>query len=164
MALTVETGVGVDGADSLVSLAQVRAYASSRGLTVPADDSALEQLVRKANDYLLTLEDKFNGERVSGVQPLPWPRKHMYLFGHCLESTVIPNQVVQALSQLTFEIISVDPTPTGSGKPIVSETVGPLVTVYERTGTTGSSPTFPAVMAFLAPLLRNGGQLTVDRG
>ena len=52
MTLIVETGSIVSGANTYVDLADVRAFASARGITVSTDDTTLEQQIIKAMDYV----------------------------------------------------------------------------------------------------------------
>ena len=50
MALVIEDGSRVAGANSYVTLAEARAFASARGVTLSAVDATLEPFVIKAFD------------------------------------------------------------------------------------------------------------------
>jgi hypothetical protein len=79
MALTVETGTGSATADTVVEIADVASFATSRGLSWPgsagADTVLQEAAIRSAADYLKN-EDRFRyrGTKVSAAQRMPFPR------------------------------------------------------------------------------------------
>lgn len=74
MALTVETGIGVAGADSYDSLAAVDAFHAARGNTAwaAADAAAREAALREATDYL-DIWHINGGPRSSSLQGLNFP-------------------------------------------------------------------------------------------
>lgn len=162
--LTLETGVGLPDSDSLVSLAEVRAYASSRGKVVSAVDADLEPQVRTAHDYLRQHETKFQGYRRTEGQALPFPRSGLNVFGRTVAEGLIPKLVKDAVCQLVIEQLDRDLLPAVDARVVVSETVGPISTTYSNTGATTANPVLPVVDALLAPLFRNGGaRLSVAR-
>ena len=95
MSLTIEDGSGVADANSFVTVAEATAYAAARGLSLPATDAEKEQLLVKAADYLLSVEDRFKGERVAADQALSWPRSNVYLYGSL--EPLPNNQIPKAL-------------------------------------------------------------------
>lgn len=159
MALVIEDGSGVSDADSFVTLAEVRAYALKRGVTLSNDDALLEPQVRKAHDYFFAVESQLKGSRAVAGQALPFPRKCVWLFGDALPDDVIPQQVKNAACQLVIESLTQDVMPSTDGKVVLQETVGPISTTYANTGVAGESPTFPRVDIMLAPLLQSGGAI-----
>lgn len=163
MALTLEDGTGVANADSFVSLAEVRAFASSRAKSVSATDATLEAQVRAAHDWLVSQEHKFQGYRTHDTQTLPFPRCGLALFGRSVDSQTIPQALKNAVCQLVVEIQTVDAQPTAEGRVVISETVGPLSTTYKDTGTPLALPLFPKVEGHLSPFYRSGGLLKVIR-
>jgi len=70
MALIIEDGTIVAGADSYATLAVLRAYALKRGVTLSAVDADLEVLAIKAMDYIGSFEDKFQSARTDPVNQL----------------------------------------------------------------------------------------------
>ena len=68
MALIVETGAGVAGANSYISLADAQAFLTSRGLNVTLSEGQLLQ----AMDAMALLNWK--GYKVNESFPLDWPR------------------------------------------------------------------------------------------
>jgi hypothetical protein len=81
MALTVENGSNVAGADSYVSLVDFKAYADARGLAYPIDDTLIEQAIRRATGYIETYRGRFPGYRTyRRAQLLEWPRTGAYYY------------------------------------------------------------------------------------
>jgi len=74
VAIVVEDGTVVSGANSYLSLTTVRAFATARGVTLSLTDATVEVQLVKAVDYIAAREAKFIGERKSASQALTWPR------------------------------------------------------------------------------------------
>jgi len=156
MALIVEDGTGLSSAESYVSVAQFKAYCEARGLTLPegADDTAIEQALRRATDYIDgTYAARWPGRRVNAAQALAWPRAGAsYLAGGAVPVYVLPTPVVAATSQAGLRELR-EPGALapdgGTTAPIVQETVGPITTKY---GEGATRPTFPIIEDLLAPL------------
>src|SRR4051812_42111718 len=100
MALTIEDGSGVSGANSYASVADARAYALARGLTFSAVDGDVETALVLACDKLETY--RFRGLKTDEAQALQWPRKCVYIENalHPLADDAIPARIVQAQCQL----------------------------------------------------------------
>jgi len=79
MALVVEDGTIVAGANSYVTVTEYRAFAEDRGDTVvseTAEDEALEAALIKAADYMKQrLRMQWKGSRMDATQPMDWPRR-----------------------------------------------------------------------------------------
>lgn len=161
--LTLETGEGLANADSLVTLAEVRAFASSRGKVVSSDDTVLEPQVRIAHDYLVAIEGRLQGWRRTSGQALPFPRDGLILFGFLVPDGTIPTAVKNAVCQLVIEGLERDALPTQDARVVISETVGPLSTTYANTGVTSANPYMPRVNAILGELLRTNTGLRSER-
>lgn len=171
MALILETGEGLPNADALISVAEVRAFAVSRGLSVPSSDGDVEVLIRKACDWLRSIEDRLQGWRRVYNQALPFPRVGVSLYGrgavlrwdvylNYLPEQVIPPDLKNGLCQMVFELQANDALPTVDGKVVTQETVGPISTTYAKSGVVTQNPIFPKVMAFIRPFFKHA-QLTV---
>ena len=104
MALIVETGSLVTGANSYVTLAEARAYALARGVTLSAVDATLEAIVLQAMDFFESHGARFKGERIERDQALSWPRAGAVIENWSWSSTEIPRQVLNAELALIFEI------------------------------------------------------------
>lgn len=101
MALVIEDGTIVAGANSFVTRAEVIAYASARGVTLP-DTEATDVHAVNAMDYLWSL--CFRGSPVDPDQPLMFPRKGL-LDGDDLPGYeyTIPAGIKQAQLQLALD-------------------------------------------------------------
>lgn len=169
MALVVETGAVVPGADSYVSLANARALAASYGLALPADDAEAEAALRNGAVYVGLQEPSMCGRRVSASQSLAYPRQGVSLYGFALASDVIPPQVIHAQVVAAVEYgEGADVRASSDGRVTESERVEGAVTVsYFNNGATGATTTITAALDALRPLLCgsvNGASFNVYRG
>ena len=160
MSLIIENGTIVTNANSYVTVAECRSYASARALTVPALDVDLEALLISAIDYLESKRSQYQGTKTDPAnQALQWPRTGVYI--DCVEigPNTIPKELKDAQCRLACEQASgVDIMPTKTGPFVTEETVGPLTTKYDPSQGTGTVPDMTAVDALLAPLLSQCGQ------
>jgi hypothetical protein len=102
MALVVENGSVVAGANSYVTLAEYRDWANARGIVSSDSDTILERQVLRAMDYFEQL--LFIGNKANENQPLQWPRTEALIDGYYADATEIPVQVRRAL----YEAIKVE--------------------------------------------------------
>jgi hypothetical protein len=96
--ITVEDGSNVADANSFVTLAEVRAYAAQRGVTLSVtDDDVAIQLI-KSKDYLESFAMRYQGEIANEGQSLQWPRIDVYLYGSetAFPSNAIPKELKAA--------------------------------------------------------------------
>ena len=169
MALVVETGAVVPGADSYVSLADARALAASYGLALPADNTAAEAALRNGAVYVGLQEPSMCGRRVSAAQSLAYPRQGVSLYGFTLASDVIPQQIIHAQVVAAVEYgAGTDVRASSDGRVTETERVEGAVTVsYFNNGATGATTTITAALDALRPLLCgsvNGASFNVYRG
>lgn len=154
MSFIIEDGTGVAGATSYATVAQAQAYATDRGLSLPAAEADVQKLLIKACDFLQSLEDQYQGSRTDAEQALAWPRSGVTVFGtRLVEDDAIPSMLVQAQCQLAVDLVDNDLQPTDQGKEVQTETVGPLSTTYFRSGTSVAQPA--KALALLEPLFRS---------
>ena len=159
MALVIEDGSLVASANSYVTVAQARAYASSRGVTLSTVDATVEQQLIAAMDYLEAQRKKFQGSKTSAEQALQWPRTDVLIDCNEVASTFIPNELKNAQIQLAIEVSKgVDLMPTRQGAFVKLEKVGPIQTEYSERIGTGLTPDMTAVELLLAPLFKACGQ------
>lgn len=158
MALVVEDGSLVVGANSYVSLADARAFATARGFSLPSDDAVLEPLLIKAMDYLESKRAEYKGTKVESTQALQWPRQDVYIDGFLFDYQAIPVELVSAQVQLAIEqhVNEVELNPTDDGKFITKDKTGPLETEFSARYSS-KFPTITAVDRFVAVLLKRGG-------
>lgn len=103
MAIIVEDGSIVAGANSFVSRSEYITYAAELGVTV-ADDVAADIELIKAAQFIASFESKLKGALVDRGQPLPFPRKDLWVDGFSWLSTEIPRQVILCQMAVALDI------------------------------------------------------------
>lgn len=165
--LTIEDGTGVAGANSYATADEVREYAEARGLTVPADDDPGTAQIEAALVLAADMLEKYNykGSRALPlVQELTWPRKDVYCFDsdEPLASDEIPGLLKKVQCQLAVEAAAgTELQPTGTGQEVVREKVDVIEVEYARSGSGTVTPQFNKAEEMLAPLLDNGGSMSL---
>lgn len=160
MALIIETGEGLETANSYVSVAELQAYASDRLEVLPESD--VESLLIRAMDYLESIKN-YKGARKTSTQALAWPRTGVYIDGFPASSDRIPTLLKRAQMQLGIEAITYDLMPSSDGFAVASEKVDVIAVEYATGGrlsgkTLPIQPTFPKVDALLNQLRTDIGQ------
>jgi hypothetical protein len=129
MAVTVETGAGVSGANSYVSEAELTAYATSIGKTLTG---TAETLLIRAAYYTETLE--FIGNKLTKAQRMQWPRSNVKLDGFDVEEDEIPETLKLLQMEVAISIDEgVDPTADPERLPIRNK-VGEIEEEYSDSG------------------------------
>lgn len=156
MALVVEDGTIVAGANSYVDVASARSYACARGMSLSDDDLTLEAQLIVAMDYLESLRDKYQGTKTEpGIQELQWPRQDVVIDCEELDPNTIPVELQKAQCQLAVEQeAGAILFPTESGKFVTREKVGPLETEFSDKVIPSTQPNMTSVDALLEPLLK----------
>lgn len=164
MALEIEDGTGKPDSNSYVTVAQARAYALARGVTLPADDAQAEALLIQAMDYLEAQRGRYQGTKTyPGVQALQWPRVGVIIdCDYSLPDNIIPTELKNAQMQLSMEVFNgLVLLPSSDGRVVKREKVDVIETEYmtgQDLGASGSlGPSFPAVDALLEPLFNACG-------
>jgi len=156
MALIVEDGTQVAGANSYASLDTIKAYAVARGVTLGID-SIITTQVLKAMDYLEGKRKDYQGNKVAVTQSLQFPRINVVIDDFEFPSTSIPSMLIQAECQLVIEqSLGIDFMPTMNEPTIKSETIGPIKTEYAVNPGAIFEPFSYAVNALLEPLFKSG--------
>ena len=164
MTILVETGAGIAGANSYNTLAEMRAYALSRGVTLDVNDGLLEIDSNLAMDYMESRNLK--GTPVDpGVQTLSFPRYDMYCDGYSIPSTEIPAKWKLAQIQLIMEIAAgIDLDATYTNEKIKSKKVDVLETVYQDHANQTGRATMTKVNNLLKCFVKGGSiDLTITR-
>jgi hypothetical protein len=162
VALVVEDGTIVSGANSFATLAYANAYLSARGVTkfADADQGDQETALVRACDYL---RDEvlfiYRGQRVAYNQPLPWPRQGASIYrGPSIPNNVIPQGLIDAQCELCFKALTADLQPDiEHGGGISSERIGPISTSYFEHANPRILIT--AIMGLIQPLLLGVGPI-----
>lgn len=154
MALVVENGTIVDGANSIVSRAGVISYALARGVVL-ADDETTDIAIIQAMDYLWTLCFK-------GIQhpdaSTPFPRIGLVEGDLAVDYVhTIPAGMKRAVMQLALDVHNgIDLTPSGVAEAgIKKEKVGPIETEFYDPSSNGlgNDPRLVLALAWLGPFL-----------
>lgn len=159
MALIIEDGTIVANANSYVTLAEARAYALARGVTLSATDSVVEILAIKSMDYLESFDNQFKGIRKTETQALSWPRDYVYRNDNGYEYPAIPNELKNAQCQLMIDANSFDIEPnrllTDKGQRIKEKIEGAIEVEYTQQDQL-TRPILRKFNSLIAPLLKNG--------
>jgi len=158
MALIVETGAIVTGAESYCTVAFADEYHAKRGNAAwdALDDTdAKEPALRKATDYMLAMfKGRWQGTIVDEDQALDWPRYGVIVDGYDVAYDSVPLAVQKACAELAYRASTADLSPDLS-QGVLSESVGPISVTYDK-----SSPQrtrYRAIDAILSPYLKAGG-------
>lgn len=155
MALTVETGEIVDGADSYISLDDARTLATSYGYSLPDDDTDAEIALRRGRVYVDNQESRFTGGRTDDDQSLPWPRDNAYYsYGAEIGDDEIPGklQLAQVIAAHHYGN-GTDVRANNDGRSIASQAVsGAVSRSYFDNGKSGKTIVLTEVMDALAVL------------
>lgn len=154
MSLIVEDGTGKADAESYISVADATAYHAARGnaaWAALASDTVREQLLRKATEYMqATYRQRWQGLRVLTTQALDWPRRGVEVDGYTVASGIVPVEVQRACAELALKASSAD-LMADLEQGIISETIGPITTQYDRA--TPQTKRYVAVDRMLSPYL-----------
>lgn len=172
MALVIEDGSIVSGANSFITVAELRTFANQRGVELPTEDGDLEPIIVQAADYINSYEPKFKGARVNYDQPMAWPRSGVKVYGAEVAETVIPAQLKASQAQASILVVNgVDLMPNITNYAIRRQKVDVLEVEYAAGGGQNNAatpeivPKFPTVEALIKPLLEDDpfGFLKVSR-
>lgn len=162
MAIVVEDGSIVSGANSYATEAELQAYADARGITVAGQTD--EDLL-KAMDYLET--QPFIGRKSTQAQPLQWPRTGVIIDGYSYEASNLPAELKEALLVIAISIDQgLDPL-ANLAPPVKRKRVkaGSVESETEYQDGAASRALSVSIGRALKKLIRSGGsQLSVMRG
>lgn len=163
MALVIEDGTIVANANSYQSVANLDAWATEMGDTLPATTAEKETLLFKAMEAMVGRNWK--GDRVGSTQVLDWPRHNVYVDGQLLSHQSIPRHLEQGQLQLALAAnrTTLQPTTAANAKgPIIEERAEGAVTVkYANTGKVMPVAAAADAETHLNELTRNSGLLVV---
>jgi NAD(P)-dependent dehydrogenase (short-subunit alcohol dehydrogenase family) len=163
MALVVEDGSQVTGANSYISLVNARAFATSRGKTLSVVDATAEAALIKAMDVIESYRARFQGTKVSKDQALQWPRTGVEVDGFPLDDDEIPVCLPQAQAALAIEAQTTELFSNSDGRQIVRERVEGAVDIqYSESGSKSPQPSFGLAEALLAPLFAGSSGSTTE--
>jgi hypothetical protein len=155
--LIIEDGTIVANANSIASDAEMKSYASLRGLSVPATQPEREALLVLAMDYLQSVENRMQGTRTVSTQSLPQPRQNVYLYGDVVDQNTIPIEYKNAQIEAAIAANDQGLLINSTSQDLASFTVNG---VYAETYFEGGSwevVRTDRIDAALAPLMTQGG-------
>ena len=157
MALVIEDGSGVAGANSYITLVNAQAYIDLRGYTT----TLTEGMLLRAVDALAGV--RFRGLKYSVDNPLPWPRGGVYdNEGFYISEGTIPQQMIDAQVWAAYYIVEGSDPSAVSTPAIVSEIVDVIEVEYAvSTGETTavSILSLPNVRDALRSITRSAGSI-----
>jgi hypothetical protein len=178
MALIVETGLVVAGADSYVSLTYAEKYHENRANVTwaSATDEAKEAALRKATQYVDgRYYGRWKGCLLTALQSRQWPRFNVQIdavYGFASENfdqgfarglipnNIVPEPVKQATCELALRALSGDlAKDLDRGGLVSSVRVGPITKTFEKNAP--GQTVYTIVEQLLAPFLApaNGMQI-----
>jgi len=165
MALTVETGAGISGADSYVSRADYIAYAATVGVTI-ADAAAADVELIKAAQFIDRHESNLQGYRTTRDQAMSFPRVGVIVDSWYWNSNEIPRQVILAQYAFALDVNAgidlynrpVNPNLIASEKRVE----GAVSVKYAITGGDQKSSRTSTGDSLLASLLKRNGLYSVN--
>jgi len=163
MALTIEDGTIVAGADSFATAAELVTYAANFGRVIPADTPSQEALLRRA---ALEMNAKpWKGRTVSQDQMLAWPRYEVCLNRFLLPSNTIPAQIKAGQMALATEIHADDmKDPSTKQGAAIRKKVGPIDLEYAvASSTVTKAAAIRQSYAQFAGLLESSNQVKLSR-
>lgn len=115
MTIIVETGEGLDDANSYLDVAEANEFADSRQLTLPVVDDDVKALIFRATDYVESFSSRFPGYKFSDTQGLSYPRDDNGV------PATIPKELKQAVIYTMVGInAGFDPVENKSSTPFVT--------------------------------------------
>lgn len=133
MALIVEDGTIVTGANSYCNLDYIKFYCVSRGLELPANDIVIEQAALMAMNYIESKCEYFDGHVSVKTQELSYPRKNAVYNGYPLDVDEIPDAVKKALAHATYLVTDdVDFQPIRDGSFVTEAKVASLTAKFSQ--------------------------------
>lgn len=159
MALIIENGTIVTGANSYVTALELTAYATARGITISDDE---EQLLIRAMDYIESLV--YQGVKSNSEQSLQWPRYNVVIDDYLVSSDAIPNELKKGQIEVALAIDNGQDPQADIARLKSSVKVGEIAVTYEASqATTLVRKISNSLYKLLASSL-SGGSFTVLRG
>lgn len=144
MALILEDGTARVDSESFADAAALKAYGVKYGLTLPAAVPALEALLRRAADQMLTM--RWKGDRTSDAQAQAFPRRNVVVGCTYIDIHSIPARIEYGQMALAAEIYADDiaPPELKVGPATMKRVEGAVTVQYARLADVGSTKLLPA--------------------
>ena len=161
MALIIETGAIVTGANSFTTDAEFAAYAAARNVTLPATEAERDALQILAVDYLFSKEQEMKGYRVSADQTLMYPRKGVCAYGFNVASDAIPTSLKNAQMELGMQVNTSELLVSGTTQNVASISLDGVISESYFSGGSWEQVRTDRADAYLDPLLVNNGSSNI---
>jgi len=162
MTIVVEDGTGLNlAANSYASESELAAYASARGITIPAEFREMYLIL--SMDYFESLN--FKGYKTSDTQPIQFPRKDLYIDNVLIESDVIHKLVKESQLEAAIAAFNGNSFTATKERAVKSERISGAVEVVYMDNA-ANSDTVVAFIVKVQKLLKDGGSayfFKVDR-
>lgn len=159
MALIVEDGSVVEGAQTYCDSSYVDSYATARNLTTWTGTTA-EKEAAILNAMVYIESRPYKGYPTQEDQPLVWPRYEAIRYGYTVDSDTIPVEVINALCEAAIRQIYGDIMPDlKRGGMIKRKKIDVLETEYFEGAP--STTKYQRVDMILSPLLKNSNTLVL---
>lgn len=162
MALVVEDGTALSGAESYLSVADLDLYAASHGLDLSGKTTEEKEIaLRHGSEYLDgQYGARWTGARRTRTQGLQWPRVGgVDQDGFALAEDEMPTEIRNATAELAVLALAGPLTPdlsAGGNVRSESKRVGPIAKSVEYAGGSPAPPRYRKVEQLVAPLLEYG--------
>jgi len=163
MALIIEDGSIVAGADSYVSRAEYIAYALTQGVTIP-DTDATDVTLRQCAAFIDEHEPTLKGDRKTRDQAMAFPRYGVYIDGFWWTDSEIPRQARYCQMQLALDVyagVDIYNLPASASVPVKSERVEGAVSVEYAVSNQMKTSRNSSSRALLSQLLERSGLYSI---
>ena len=161
MALIIEDGSIVAGANSFTTDAEFTAYAAARSITIPATEAERDALQILAVDYLFSKEQELKGSRVSIDQTLMYPRSGVCAYGFNIASDAIPTALKNAQMELAMQSYTSELLISGTTENLASFSVDGVYSESYHGGGSWEQVRTDRADAYLDPLTVNNGSANI---
>ena len=147
MALVIEDGTGVSGANSYVAWTDFTSWADARDISITNHNQQdhIEAHILRAMDYFENLN--FIGRKATQEQTLQWPRAQVVIDTYAIDANTIPDQVKTAIYELVVSFDAGDFPLTARERQTVREKIGDIDVTYKSSA--GMRKTTPAITTAL---------------
>lgn len=150
MALVIEDGSEVSGANSYVTATEWDTWATARGITHSHSSAQIEKYILRAMDYFENLN--FMGRKATDTQALQWPRTEVVIDTYSVDSDEIPSEVKKAI----YELVKTESDSDSYMKPLerhtTKEKIGEIEITYKDSASMRRST--PAVGIALRKIIK----------
>ena len=165
MAIIVEDGTIVSGANSYVTRIEYIAYALTLGIII-ADSVNSDVHLIKSTEYINQHEANIKGDRVERDQSLSFPRVGVYIDGFYWDSDEIPRNVILCQLAYALDVNSGEDLNNRSLNPekmITKERVeGAVAVEYASSGSSQKLSKTSSGDALLNSFLKNNGMMSIE--